>query len=65
MKKVELDNENGSLVYSVQLTDSTGKGQDVKVDAGTGQVLHAEADGPEGHEAGKTADGQEAAGAED
>jgi uncharacterized membrane protein YkoI len=34
----ELDNENGVLVYSVELSD----GRDVKVDAGTGQILHTE-----------------------
>jgi uncharacterized membrane protein YkoI len=38
-QKVELENENGSLVYSVQIG-----GQDVKVDAGTGAVLHVESD---------------------
>lgn len=51
---VELDNENGNVVYSVQLTDKSGKGQDVKVDAGNGKVLATEAGGPEsteGHEA--------------
>ena len=48
--KVELDNENGAVVYSVQLTDSSGKGWDVKVDAGVGTVLRAEADDPEGSE---------------
>jgi uncharacterized membrane protein YkoI len=36
--KVELDNENGVLVYSVEL-DS---GLDVKVDAGNGKVVHTE-----------------------
>jgi uncharacterized membrane protein YkoI len=42
VQKVELDNENGSLVYSVEIG-----GKDVKVDAGTGAVLHIESDGPE------------------
>lgn len=60
--KVELGNENGSLVYSVQLTDTAGKSWDVKVDAGTGKVLHAEADGPEGSEG---RDGGAESGAED
>jgi uncharacterized membrane protein YkoI len=41
-QKVELDNENGSLVYSVEIG-----GKDVKVDAGTGAVLHVDSDGPE------------------
>lgn len=42
VQKVELENENGSLVYSVEIG-----GKDVKVDAGTGAVLHIESDGPE------------------
>jgi uncharacterized membrane protein YkoI len=41
--QVELDNENGCLVYSVELSN----GADVKVDAGNGQVLHTEAAGSE------------------
>ncbi len=36
--KVELDNENGVLVYSVQLDN----GLDVKIDAGNQAVLHTE-----------------------
>lgn len=36
--KVALDNENGVLVYSVELSN----GLDVKVDAGNGAVLHTE-----------------------
>lgn len=39
--KSELDNENGALVYSVELSN----GSDVKVDAGTGQVLHTDQGG--------------------
>jgi uncharacterized membrane protein YkoI len=50
VKKTELDSENGTVVYSVQLTDSAGKKQDVKVDATSGKVLQAQADGPEGPE---------------
>jgi uncharacterized membrane protein YkoI len=37
--KVELDDENGKLVYSVEFNDGT----DVKVDAETGEVLGVEA----------------------
>jgi hypothetical protein len=48
--KVELGSENGVLAYSVQLTDGAGKGQDVSVDATSGQVLQAQADGPEAPE---------------
>jgi uncharacterized membrane protein YkoI len=39
--KTELDNENGALVYSVELSS----GADVKVDAGTGAILHTDAGG--------------------
>jgi uncharacterized membrane protein YkoI len=44
---VQLDNENGSLVYSVELT-ADGKDYDVKIDAATGTVLRTEADEPDG-----------------
>lgn len=39
--KVELDNENGAVVYSVELSN----GAEVKIDAGTAAILHAEAGG--------------------
>jgi uncharacterized membrane protein YkoI len=42
VQKVELGNENGSLVYSVEIG-----GKDVKVDAGNGAVLLIETGGPE------------------
>ena len=45
--RIELDNENGTVVYSVKLTDSAGKRQDVKVDASTGKVLQSQAEGAE------------------
>ena len=38
---IELDNENGFLVYSVQLNDGT----DVKVDAGNGSILNTQSAG--------------------
>ena len=44
--KTELDNENGALVFSVQLSN----GADVKVDAGNGSVLFHEKADKEGHE---------------
>ncbi len=56
VNKIELESENGTAVYSVQLTESSGAQQDVKVDATSGNVLHAESDGPEGPE---TPDGAE------
>lgn len=41
--QVELDNENGSVVYSVEI--DTGSGVvDVKVDAGNASILHEEAE---------------------
>ena len=39
--KVELDNENGTLVYSVELSNSS----DVKVDAGNGAILYTDTGG--------------------
>ena len=62
--KTELDSENGVLAYSVELSS----GKDVKVDAGTGKVLHIEQAG--GHDSvqkehhGQPDDAAEAAGAE-
>jgi peptidase YpeB-like protein len=50
VKKTELDSENGTVVYSVSLTDSAGKRQDVKVDATSGKVLQAQAEGADGPE---------------
>ena len=51
----ELDNENGNIVYSVEM-DNNGKVFDVKVDAGTGKVLKVETgeDGPEAKEGSET-----------
>lgn len=39
--KTELDNENGALVYSVELSN----GADVKVDAGNGNILYIDSGG--------------------
>lgn len=41
--KVELDNENGSVVWSVEVTSGSTH-VDVKVDAGNGKVLATDAD---------------------
>ena len=52
--QVELDNENGSVVYSVEITKADGAKLDVKVDAGNAKVLHQEADdGDDAGEAGE------------
>ncbi|AMX00331.1 PepSY domain-containing protein [Rummeliibacillus stabekisii] len=40
----ELEDEDGTVVYGVEVTDDQGKQQDVKVDAKTGKVLKVEAD---------------------
>ena len=45
--ETELDNENGVLVYSVELSN----GLDVKVDAGNGKILHTEQAGDDAAEA--------------
>jgi uncharacterized membrane protein YkoI len=58
--KVELGNENGNVVYSVQITDASGKVIDVKVDAGNGSVLHQETDQNEANQGAETPNGQEA-----
>jgi len=50
--KTELDNENGVLVYSVELRNGT----DVKVDAGNGQVLQTEQAGTDQEVGGKDSD---------
>ncbi len=39
---VELENENGSVVYEVDMTDSAGAAIEVKIDAGNGAVLAQE-----------------------
>ena len=41
--KVDLNDENGNLVYSVEIKTPTGK-QEAKIDVGNGQVLRLEAD---------------------
>jgi uncharacterized membrane protein YkoI len=46
VKKVELENEDGNVVYGVEIKTASGE-SDVKVDAGDGRVLHIEKDGEE------------------
>lgn len=45
-QKAELENEDGNLVYSVEVKTPQGT-KDVKVDAGNGRVLHVENGGDE------------------
>lgn len=40
--KTSLENENGYLVYSVEIKNAQGKVSDVKIDAGSGTVLNIE-----------------------
>lgn len=42
--KVELDNENTAVVYSVEIADPTGGETEVRVDAGDGTILAQQAD---------------------
>lgn len=49
VKKVSLDNENGNVVYSVEIQTAMGV-VDVKVDAGNGQVLAQDRDNGEDNE---------------
>ena len=44
VKKVELENEDGNVVYGVEIKTADGE-SNVKVDAGDGRVLHVEKDG--------------------
>ncbi|WP_051328422.1 PepSY domain-containing protein [Desulfatirhabdium butyrativorans] len=56
--KTELEDENGFLVYGVEVVSADKSIVDVKVDAGTGTVLamdRDEADG-DGHESGESDD---------
>jgi uncharacterized membrane protein YkoI len=50
--KVELENENGYLVYGVEIAKADRQIADVKIDAGDGKVLKIETDqkDSEGHE---------------
>jgi uncharacterized membrane protein YkoI len=51
VKDVELGNENGFVVWEVEVQASDGTLQEVKVDAGNGQILAQEAENDEGSEA--------------
>ncbi|WP_026695367.1 PepSY domain-containing protein [Peribacillus kribbensis] len=44
VKAVELEDEDGSAVYSVHVTAKEGKHYDVKVDAISGKITKAEND---------------------
>ncbi|CAB3806163.1 PepSY domain-containing protein [Pararobbsia alpina] len=42
LRRVALDNENGNLVYSVEIKTASNAIKDVKVDAGNGAVVHVD-----------------------
>jgi uncharacterized membrane protein YkoI len=45
VKDTELENENGFVVYGVEIAGNDGKTYDVKVDAGNAKVLQQEVEG--------------------
>lgn len=51
VKDAELGNENGFVVWEVEVSANDGTLQEVKVDAGNGQILAQEAEDDEGSEA--------------
>ncbi len=52
VKDAELGNENGYVVWDVEVAGQGGKATDVKIDAGNGKVLAQEAGDNEGSEQG-------------
>lgn len=57
--KVELENENGYLVYGVEIAKPDHQIVDVKVDAGNGKILKIDQDNDEGHEGEDSDNGHE------
>jgi uncharacterized membrane protein YkoI len=57
VKGVELEDENGVVVYGVHIVDANGKGFDVKVDAKTGKVAKADQDDNDGNEGSEGSEG--------
>jgi uncharacterized membrane protein YkoI len=50
--KASLGDENGSVVWEIQLTDSSNVAQEVKIDAGNGAILATEAGGADSEKSG-------------
>ncbi len=59
--KTKLDNENGTLVYSVELQTTSGI-KDVKVDAGTAQILYTNSGGDHSESSSASESGEATAG---
>ncbi len=53
---VQLENENGSVVYEVDMTDASGSAIEVKVDAGNAAVLAQESGDDEANEGAESED---------
>ncbi|QCJ44254.1 hypothetical protein FAY30_21385 [Bacillus sp. S3] len=53
VKEVELEDEDGTVVYGVHVTAKDGKSYDVKVDAKTGKITKAEDDSNDEKDNGK------------
>ena len=47
VNEIELEVENGTVVYEIEVLSTDGTEQEVKVDAQTGEVLKVEADDDE------------------
>ncbi|MEW6637205.1 MAG: PepSY domain-containing protein, partial [Actinomycetota bacterium] len=60
VKDAELGNENGYVVWEVEVAGDDGMLHEVKVDAGNGQILHQET-GDEGSERGEANEANEPA----
>ena len=60
VNKVELEDEDGTIVYGIEIVSEDGSQQDVKIDAQTGKVVKVEADDKEenGKENDEENDGQ-------
>jgi uncharacterized membrane protein YkoI len=63
VNKVDLGNENGSVVYDVEIT-ANGTTTDVKVDAGNGKILGQDSGQDSGTDQAKSETGAEQTGAE-
>jgi uncharacterized membrane protein YkoI len=61
IKEAELGNENGYVVWEVEVAANDGTLYEVKVDAGNGQVLHHEPEDEEGSEQGEANEASEGA----
>lgn len=52
--KAELENEDGNVVYDIEIKGADGKVTEVIVDAGNGKVLHQEAEEADDHDSNDT-----------